>query len=142
MESEELQKTGKAYTSIGEVAEMMGENISLIRFWTDKFSRFVKPVRNKKGNRLYRQEDISNLKRIHYFVKDLGMTLEGAEKKMSESRVPSDKRKEEIAASLKSIKDVLLEIDGELKTADREGRTEASEDIVDGIIRGDKNEKD
>lgn len=40
------------YYTIGEVAEMLGENTSLIRFWSTTFSDFIKPVRNKKGNRL------------------------------------------------------------------------------------------
>ena len=43
----------KLYYTIGEVSRMLGENASLIRFWSNSFSKFVKPKRNAKGNRLY-----------------------------------------------------------------------------------------
>ncbi len=36
------------YYTIGEVAEMLGENTSLVRFWATTYSEFIKPVRNKK----------------------------------------------------------------------------------------------
>lgn len=60
----------KLYYTIGEVAEMLGESTSLIRFWSTTFSEFIKPVRNKKGNRLFTAEDVANYKIIHHLVKD------------------------------------------------------------------------
>ena len=54
----------KLYYSIGEVADMMKVSVSLVRFWSNSFSRYVKPKRNAKGNRLYRAEDVDALKQI------------------------------------------------------------------------------
>ena len=68
---------GKLFYSIGEVADMFEVNTSLIRFWEKEFD-IIKPKKNAKGNRLFTPADIENFKLIHYFVKDLGMTLEGA----------------------------------------------------------------
>ncbi len=31
----------KLYYTIGEAAEMLGENVSLVRYWSDNFSRFL-----------------------------------------------------------------------------------------------------
>ena len=48
----------KLYYSIGEAAGILGENVSLVRFWTDSFPEFLHPRRNAKGNRMYRAEDV------------------------------------------------------------------------------------
>lgn len=67
----------KLYYSIGEVAEMFDVNASLIRFWEKEFKN-IKPKKNKKGNRLFTQKEIDQLKRIYQLVKVEGYTLEGA----------------------------------------------------------------
>ena len=58
----------RLYYSIGEVAEMLGENVSLVRFWSDSFPKFVRPKRNAKGNRMYSKDDIDMLNRIYFLV--------------------------------------------------------------------------
>ena len=52
------------YYSIGEVAEILGENTSLVRFWSNSFPAFIKPERNAKGNRKFTPEDLETLKQI------------------------------------------------------------------------------
>ena len=44
--------------TIGEVAEILGESTSLVRFWANEFPKFIKPERNAKGNRLFKKEDV------------------------------------------------------------------------------------
>ncbi len=51
---------------MGEVAEMLGESTSLVRFWANEFPKFVKPHRNAKGNRLFTKEDVESL--LLFFV--------------------------------------------------------------------------
>ena len=51
-------KPEKLYYSIGEVAEILGESTSLVRFWSDSFPEFVRPQRNKKGNRKFTPADV------------------------------------------------------------------------------------
>ena len=99
----------KIYYTIGEVAELLGENISLVRFWSQKFSRFIKPVRNKKGNRLFTASDMECYRLIYHLVKEQGMTLEGAAKRMSDNKSGED-RSLEVVASLNRIREDLLEI--------------------------------
>ena len=50
--------------TIGEVAEILGENVSLVRFWSNEFPKFIRPQRNAKGNRLYTKEDIETFKHM------------------------------------------------------------------------------
>ena len=99
----------KLYYTIGEVSEILGESSSLVRFWTNSFSRYLKPKRNAKGNRLYTQEEIEVLKQIHLLVKVQGMTLDGAAKKMSSDKKAVD-RKVKVLESLKSIREQLVEV--------------------------------
>ena len=99
----------KLYYTIGEVSEILGESSSLVRFWTNSFSRYLKPKRNAKGNRLYTQEEIEVLKQIHLLVKVQGMTLDGAAMKMSSDKKAVD-GKVKVLESLKSIREQLVEV--------------------------------
>jgi DNA-binding transcriptional MerR regulator len=99
----------KMYYSIGEVAEILGENTSLVRFWSNSFTAFIKPERNAKGNRKFTPEDLETLKQIHLLVKGNGMTLEGAAKKLRESRRTVDSKTKAID-SLKEIRKQLVEV--------------------------------
>ena len=95
--------------TIGEVAEILGESVSLVRFWSNEFTKFIKPQRNAKGNRLYTKEDIETFKHIHLLVKVEGLTLEGAAK-----RLKGDKKdlinKSKVLDTLKAIRQQLSEI--------------------------------
>ena len=102
-------KNRKMFYSIGEVAEILGESTSLVRFWSDKFSDFIKPDRNGKGDRKYNSSDIETIKRIHLLVKGRGMTLEGA-KEMMKNNTPEDDRKAELIGRLTKLKNELLNI--------------------------------
>lgn len=106
-------KIEKLFYSIGEVADMFGVNASLIRFWEKEFT-IIKPKKNKKGNRLFTQADVDNFHIIYHLVKENGMTLKGAQKKISENREDTHNNFE-VIQSLNSIKSMLLEIKGELE---------------------------
>ena len=99
----------KLYYTIGEVSEILGESTSLVRFWAQKFPEFIKPARNKKGNRLFTAQDLANFKVIYHLVKENGMTLEGASKRMKDNITGVDRRVE-VISKLTSIKERLLEI--------------------------------
>ncbi len=104
----------KTYYTIGEAAAILGENVSLVRFWSNSFSRYLKPVRNAKGNRLFTPDDIETLKQLHLLIKDKGLTLEGAAKRMAESRKKVEARVK-VLDSLKSIRAQLVEVRDSLK---------------------------
>jgi len=101
-------KVEKLYYSIGEVADMFQVNTSLIRFWEKEFD-VIRPKKNKKGNRLFTKQDIENFRIIYHLVKEKGMTLKGAQKKMKDNRDDTE-HNYEIIKSLESIKEMLLEV--------------------------------
>ena len=76
----------KLFYSIGEVAELVGENPSAIRFWSNHFERFIKPSRNAKGNRRFTEEDLEYLRQIKFLTEKEGLTLEGVEKRLVSDR--------------------------------------------------------
>jgi len=102
------KKIEKLYYSIGEVADMFGVNTSLIRYWEKEFD-IIKPKKNKKGNRLFTQADIDNFHLIFHLVKEKGMTLKGAKKKLRENR-DDEEYNLEIVKSLEEIKEMLLDV--------------------------------
>ncbi len=102
----------KLFYSIGEVAKIFDVNTSLIRFWENEFD-IIKPQKNKKGNRLFTQTDIDNFHLIFHLVKEKGMTLKGAKKKLSENRNDTVYNFE-IVSVLKNIKNLLLELKNDM----------------------------
>ena len=98
----------KLYYSIGEVARMLDVPVSTVRFWDNEFE-VLKPAKNKKGNRLFTPADLKNIRIIHHLLKEEGMTLDGARKKMSEKWSETDSRFE-INESLLKIKSMLLDL--------------------------------
>ncbi|MEE3037507.1 MAG: MerR family transcriptional regulator [Bacteroidota bacterium] len=102
----------KLYYSIGEVAKEFDVKVSLIRFWEKEFD-ILKPKKNKKGNRMFTQDDIKNIRIIHHLVKERGFTLEGAKKKLAENKEDTVNSLE-IISRLKEIKRFLQDLSKEL----------------------------
>ncbi|MBQ9399605.1 MAG: MerR family transcriptional regulator [Bacteroidales bacterium] len=99
----------KLFYTISEVAAILGESTSLVRFWTNSFPKLLKPRRNAKGNRMYTADEIETLKQIHLLVKEKGMTLEGANNTLRAERAKVEKRVKALDA-LKEIRSQLVEI--------------------------------
>jgi len=102
------KKVEKLYYSIGEVADMFNVNASLIRFWEKEFD-IIKPKKNKKGNRFFTQQDIDNIRLIYHLVKERGLTLNGARKKIRENKDDTN-HNYEVVQTLTEIRNMLLEI--------------------------------
>lgn len=106
------KETFKLYYSIGEVSGILNVNPSLLRFWEKEFD-VIKPSKNKKGNRIYKANDLKNLKLIHYLVKERGFTLEGAKKKLKEN--PKElEEKTDLIDTLNGVKSLLLDLKNSL----------------------------
>lgn len=101
-------KVEKLYYTIGEVAKLFDVNTSLIRFWEKEFD-LIKPHKNKKGNRLFTQPDVDNFHIIYHLVKEKGMTLKGAAKKMKDNRTDTVNNFE-VVQNLENIKTMLIEL--------------------------------
>jgi DNA-binding transcriptional MerR regulator len=102
-------KIEKMFYAIGEVAVILGENTSLIRFWANRFDDVIHPHKNKKGNRMFTPNDVENIKLIHYLVREKGLTLDGAHKRIKENKT-GENHLLEVMQALQNIKAELLSI--------------------------------
>ncbi len=98
----------KRYYKIGEVADAFEVNTSHIRFWEKEFD-ILKPKKNKKGNRLFTQEDVKNLQLIYHLVKEKGYTLDGAKTKIKDS-LKALQSNQDLIVRLERIKAELIKI--------------------------------
>ncbi len=108
------KKSNKLYYSIGEVAKMFNVNTSLIRYWEKEFD-VIKPHRNQKGNRMFTTKDIENFHIIYHLVKERGMTLTGARKKLADNREDT-LNNIEVVRRLENMKHLLQEISKNLSS--------------------------
>lgn len=104
----------RMYWPIGEVAERLGVNTSLLRYWEKEFGT-LRPKRTNKGDRLYTKDDIEQVRRIQHLVKDRGFTLQGAKDQLKRHEpvdVPPvpDLPVEEIRRKLERVKAQLLQL--------------------------------
>ena len=99
----------KLFYTIGETAEILGENVSAVRYWSGYFSKFLKTSRTTRGDRRFTPEDIETFKQIHYLLKEKGLTLDGTAKQLAADRASVDKRVRALE-SLKNIREQLVEI--------------------------------
>lgn len=100
------------FYTIGEVADMLHVSTSLVRYWEKEFD-ILKPKKNAKGNRLFRPNDVENLKTIYHLVKERGFTLQGARNKLSQNKEDVIQQAA-VVDSLKKIRSFLVDLKNEL----------------------------
>ena len=82
-----MDKSENAYKTIGEVAKILGlkskNSRSLpthtIRYWEKEFKQ-IKPKILNGNRRYYDQKNIDLIRKIHFLLKDQGMTINGVKK--------------------------------------------------------------
>ena len=96
----------KLYYSIGEVAQMLGVSETLLRFWEKKFPQ-LNPKRAGRDIRQYRREDVETAKMIYHLVKERGMTLDGAQRRLRDNG-DAVRCNYEVVDRLKAIREELM----------------------------------
>jgi DNA-binding transcriptional MerR regulator len=121
-----IHKTDSAYKSIGEVAKILNLvnkkkgtlNTHTVRFWEKEFKQ-IKPKIFSGNRRYYNKETIEVLKKVKYFLKDKGMTINGVKKLLNTNKslkldelsnkhisIHNSKIKNKIKNILKLVKDI------------------------------------
>ena len=88
-----MNKDFTAYKTIGEVARILksssknNKNIQThtIRFWEKEFKQ-IKPKILKGNRRYYDLKNIELLKKVHFLLKEQGMTINGAKKILNDEK--------------------------------------------------------
>ena len=82
-----MNKDPNAYKTIGEVAKILGLNSQkrkmiqthTIRYWEKEFKQIKPKILNGK-RRYYDTKNIELLKKVHFLLKEQGMTINGVKK--------------------------------------------------------------
>ena len=82
-----MDKTEKAYKTIGEVAKILKLQANkngilpthIIRFWETQFKQ-IKPIILNSNRRYYDEKTINLLKKVKFLLKEQGMTISGVKK--------------------------------------------------------------
>lgn len=91
----------KLYYSISEISELAGIEPHTLRYWEQNFPD-LKPKKNRGGNRVYKEADLSTILKIKDLVQDKKYSTEGARKKLQEDKagavtvspLPTDTKKD------------------------------------------------
>ncbi|HXN30588.1 MAG TPA: MerR family transcriptional regulator [Polyangiaceae bacterium] len=75
----------KLYYRIGEVAELVGVEPHVLRYWEREF-RTIRPTKSAKGQRVYSRRDVESLVLVRGLLYEEGFTIAGAKKKLQEAR--------------------------------------------------------
>jgi DNA-binding transcriptional MerR regulator len=98
----------KLYYTISEVASWFKVNTSLLRYWENEFD-ILKPRKTRKGDRLFRVEDIKNLQIIYFLLRQKKYSIEGARTYLKQNKSQADTQAQ-LVQSLTKFKTFLLEL--------------------------------
>jgi DNA-binding transcriptional MerR regulator len=110
-EDEVLQQ--KLYYSISEVAGWFKVNTSLLRYWENEFD-ILQPRKTRKGDRLFRVEDIKNLQLIYFLLRQRKFSIDGAKNYLKNNKQEADTQVR-LVQSLTKFKSFLLELKANLQ---------------------------
>ncbi|GAA6175144.1 MerR family transcriptional regulator [Sulfitobacter pacificus] len=78
-----MPKSADAFRTISEVAQWLGIQAHVLRFWESKFTQ-VRPVKRAGGRRYYRPNDMLLLGGIRQLLHEDGLTIKGVQKILRE----------------------------------------------------------
>jgi DNA-binding transcriptional MerR regulator len=119
----------KLFYRIGEVAQLVGVETHVLRYWETEF-RSLRPKKSAKGQRVYSRRDLEKLLRIKDLLYREGYTIAGAKRQMKEGEPADDEELGQAEAAHAQLKrdlaDLRGQIQAELDAFDREysGRDE------------------
>ena len=75
------QLPDKLYFRIGEVAEIVGVEPHVLRYWETEF-RSIRPEKSRKGQRVYSRRDVDTLLKVKELLYGHRYTIAGAKRKL------------------------------------------------------------
>jgi len=118
-----MNKDSKQYKSIGDVAKLLNlfdkktgkTSTHTIRFWEKEFKQ-IKPFIFSGKRRYYDDTSIEILRKIHFLLKNKGMTIKGVKKLLNEGNSDVDEynnktiNKKNIKIKLNKISNIIKDI--------------------------------
>jgi len=98
----------KLYRSIGEVARLLDIEPHVLRYWESEFDQ-LQPRKNRAGRRVYTEDDIATVERIHHLLKVDKYTIDGA-RQVLERKNEENGEKQEARKELKEVRAFLVNL--------------------------------
>jgi DNA-binding transcriptional MerR regulator len=97
----------KLYYRIGEVAEIVGVETHVLRYWETEF-RSIRPQKSRSGQRVYSRKDVEKLVRVRDLLYTQGFTIAGAKKKLQQLGHEPTPTGDAALVAVREIKESLL----------------------------------
>jgi DNA-binding transcriptional MerR regulator len=107
----------KIYFKIGEVSEIVGVEPYVLRYWETEFE-LLKPSKAPSKHRLYKKRDVELLLDIKRLLYTEGFTIEGARKKLKETK-KEEKNQLKLPLLEQKYKSALVKLKKELESLRR-----------------------
>lgn len=83
MPNQQTQIPDKLYFRIGEVAEIIGVEPYVLRYWESEFPE-IAPSKSRSKQRLYRRQDVATITAIRDLLYKQRYTISGAQKRIKD----------------------------------------------------------
>src|SRR6186997_3563267 len=103
----------KIYFKIGEVSEILGVEPYVLRYWETEFE-LLRPAKAPSKHRLYKKRDVELLLDIKRLLYTEGFTIEGARKKLKESK-KEEKNQLKLPLAEQKYKSALIKVKKDLE---------------------------
>jgi len=104
----------KLFYRIGEVAQLVGVETHVLRYWETEF-RSLRPKKSAKGQRVYSRRDLEKLLRIKDLLYREGYTIAGAKRQLKEGEPAEEEGAEGDAAAYAQLRRDLGELRGQIQ---------------------------
>jgi len=103
----------KLYFKIGEVADIVGVEAYVLRFWESEFPA-LSPKKTESGHRVYRKKDVETVVAIKELLYEKGYTIAGARKRLRSRNIdPGEELPEDALRKVsQGLEDILTLLDG------------------------------
>ncbi len=99
-------KSGEAFRTISEVAELLGLPQHILRYWETRFPQ-LKPLQRAGNRRYYRPADVALAQRIHQLLDRDGYTIKGVQKQLADEARKGMAAPTAPTSPLRAIRDTL-----------------------------------
>jgi DNA-binding transcriptional MerR regulator len=103
----------KLYFRIGEVAQALGVETHVLRYWETEF-RSIRPQKSKRGQRVYSRRDVETLARVKELLYDRGFTIAGARRQLRDGGIEPREPSDPTARNAAKMRTTLLELRSEI----------------------------
>jgi DNA-binding transcriptional MerR regulator len=93
------------FYKIHQVSTKTNVSPHILRYWEKEF-RFLKPLRDQRGQRIYSEKDIKNIEKIKEILYNEGYKIKGAKKKLLNNKKEIKQTQPLIGFLKKILKDI------------------------------------